>query len=142
MSCNRLIIISTQIIHKKKTSNKGNVLNLTVQDLEKCSSAVQQLAPRCWHRVNRQEEELLTGGGREGGRWESEGLSAIGDRGQDAILLTSDADSTGSGSLLDSILCTFLKGLPRWLSHEETACHFRRHRRQGLDPWVRKTPLE
>ena len=73
--------------------------------------------------MNRQEEELLTGGGREGGRWESEGLSAIGDRGQDAILLTSDADSTGSGSLLDSILCTFLKGLPRWLSHEETACH-------------------
>ena len=72
----------------------------------------------------------------------AEELSAIGDRGQDEILLTSDADSTGSGSLLDSILCTFLRGLPRWLSREESACQFRRHRRQRLDPWVRKTPLE
>ena len=47
---------------------KGNIFILTVQYLEKYSSAVQQLASRGWHRVNRQEE-LLTGGGRGGGRW-------------------------------------------------------------------------
>ena len=70
----------------------------------------------------------------------AEELSAIGDRGQDAVLLTSDADSTGSGSLLDSILCIFLKGLPRRLNGKESACQFRRHRKQGLDPRVRKTP--
>ena len=34
----------------------------------------------------------------------AEGLSAIGDRGQAAILLTPDVDGIGSGSLLDSIL--------------------------------------
>ena len=63
-------MLSTQIIHKKQTStkNKENILNLTVQNLEKYSSTVQQLAYRGWHRVNRQEE-LLTGGGRGGGRW-------------------------------------------------------------------------
>ena len=44
-----------------------NIFNLTVQSLEKYSSTVQQLAYRGWHRVNRQEE-LLTGGGRGGGR--------------------------------------------------------------------------
>ena len=37
-----------------------------------------------------------------GGR--AEGSSAIGDRGQAAISLTSDFDGTGSGSLLDSTL--------------------------------------
>ena len=38
--------------------------------LEKYSSTVQQLAYRGWHWVNRQEE-LLTGGGRGGGKWQS-----------------------------------------------------------------------
>ena len=42
-----------------------------------------------------------------------EGSSAIGDRGQAAISLTSDVDGTGSGSLLDSILSTLLK---KWSS--------------------------
>ena len=68
--CNRFIILFTQIIHKKQinTKNKENIFNLTVQYLEKYSSTVQQLAYRGWHRVNRQEE-LMTGGGRGGGRW-------------------------------------------------------------------------
>ena len=43
-----------------------------------------------------------------GGR-RAEGLSAIGDRGLAAISLTPDVDGTGSGSLLDSVLSTFLK---------------------------------
>ena len=66
---NRFIILFTQIIHKKQTQkNKENIFNLTVQYIEKYSSTVQQLVYRGWHRVNRQEE-LLTGGGRGGGRW-------------------------------------------------------------------------
>ena len=39
----------------------------------------------------------------------AEGLSAIGDGGQAAILLMPDVDGTGSGSLLGSILSTLLK---------------------------------
>ena len=39
----------------------------------------------------------------------AEGSSAIGDGGQAAISLTPDVESTGSGSLLDSILSTLLK---------------------------------
>ena len=31
-------------------------------------------------------------------------------------------------------------GLPRWLSGKESACHCRRLRRQGFNPWVRKIP--
>ena len=31
-----------------------------------------------------------------------------------------------------------LKKLPRWLSGEESPCQFRRHRRCGFNPWVRK----
>ena len=42
MYCNRFIILFTQIIHKKQTQK--NIFNLTVQYLEKYSSAVQQLA--------------------------------------------------------------------------------------------------
>ena len=38
-----------------------------------------------------------------------EGSSAIGDRGQTAVLLMPDVDATGSGSLLDSIISTLLK---------------------------------
>ena len=32
------------------------------------------------------------------------------------------------------------KGLPRWCSGKESACHCRRHKRHGFNPWVRKTP--
>ena len=39
----------------------------------------------------------------------AEGSSAIGDGGQAAISPTPDADGTGSGSLLDSILSMLLK---------------------------------
>ena len=38
----------------------------------------------------------------------AEGSSAIGDGGQAAVSLMPDVDGTGSGSLLDSILSTFL----------------------------------
>ena len=48
--------------------NKESTFNLIVLYLEKYSSTVQGLAYRGWHRLNRQEE-LLTGGGRGGGRW-------------------------------------------------------------------------
>ena len=41
-----------------------------------------------------------------------EGWSAIGNGGQAAISLMPDVDGTGSGSLLDSILLTFLKNDP------------------------------
>ena len=33
-----------------------------------------------------------------------------------------------------------LKKLPRWLSGEESPCQFRRHKRCGFNPWVRKIP--
>ena len=39
----------------------------------------------------------------------AEGSSTIGDGVQAAISLMPDVDGTGSGSLLDSILCTLLK---------------------------------
>ena len=42
----------------------------------------------------------------------AEGLSAMGDGRQAAISLTPEVDGTGSGSLLDSILSTFLKNDP------------------------------
>ena len=32
--------------------------------------------------------------------------------------------------------------IPRWLSGKESACQFRRHRRPGFYPWVRKIPWE
>ena len=35
-----------------------------------------------------------------------------------------------------------LKGLLRWLSGKESACHLRGCRRYGFDPWVGKIPLE
>ena len=46
-------------------------------------------------------EELLTGGGRQGGDGRAEGLSAIGDGEQAAISLTTDIDGRGPGSLLE-----------------------------------------
>ena len=66
------------------------------------SSIVQQLAYRGCHQVNRQEE-LLTRGGRGGGRWDgrAEGSSATGDGGQAAISLTPDIGVLISGSLLE-----------------------------------------
>ena len=47
--------------------------------------------------------------GEEMGDGGAEPLSAIGDGGQAAISFTLDMHGTGSGSLLDSILSTFLK---------------------------------
>ena len=43
------------------------------------------------------------------GNGRAEGLSTVGDRGQAAVSLTPDVDSTCSGSFLDSILSTLLK---------------------------------
>ena len=57
-------------VHGAAESDTTERLNWTGQYLEKYSGAVQQLAYRGWHSVNRQEE-LLTGGGRGGGRWQS-----------------------------------------------------------------------
>ena len=31
-------------------------------------------------------------------------------------------------------------GLPRWLSGKELTCQYRRHKRRGFHPWVRKIP--
>ena len=39
----------------------------------------------------------------------AEGSSAIGDGGQAAVSLMPDADGTGSGSLVDSVLSTLLR---------------------------------
>ena len=69
--CNMLTILFTEIIHKEQTKNKGDIFHLTVEYLEKCSSPVQQLAHRGWHRVTRQEEwvqeeEVVGSGGAEG----------------------------------------------------------------------------
>ena len=60
--------------------------------------------------MNRQEEQLSNQvKGEEEGDGRAEELSAIRDEGKTSILFTSDADGSGSGSLLDSILFTFLK---------------------------------
>ena len=60
--------------------------------------------------MNRQEEQLSSQvKGEEEGDGRAEVLSAIGDEGKAEILLTPDADVSGSDSLLDSILSTFLK---------------------------------
>ena len=56
------------IIHKK-TKNKENISNFTVQFLGKYGSIVQQLARRDWYQASRQEE-LLPGGRTGGGRWQ------------------------------------------------------------------------
>ena len=47
--------------------------------------------------------------GEEVGDGTAEGSSAIGEGGQAAISLMPDADGTGSGSLLDSVLSTLLR---------------------------------
>ena len=60
--------------------------------------------------MNRQEEQLSNQvKGEEEGDGRAEELSAIRDEGKTSILFTSDTDGSGSGSLLDSILFTFLK---------------------------------
>ena len=53
-------------------------------------------------------EELLTGGGRQGGDGRAEGLSAIGDGEQAAISLMPDVDGTGFGSFLEPDACSHL----------------------------------
>lgn len=79
-----------------------------MQYLEKYSSTVQQVAYRAWHLLNRQGE-LLTGGGRRGGRQEREGSSVIGDGGKAAVSVMPDIGGTSSDSLLDSVLSILLK---------------------------------
>ena len=60
--------------------------------------------------MNRQEEQLSNQvKGEEEGDGRAEELSEIRDEGKTSILFTSDTDGSGSGSLLDSILFTFLK---------------------------------
>ena len=54
----------------------------------------QQLAYRGWDGANRQGE-FLTGAGRGDGRWWREGLLAIGDAGQAAVLLMPDVHIFG-----------------------------------------------
>ena len=54
-------MLSTQTIDWK-TKQKINIFDLTVQDLEKYSSIVQQPVYRGWHRMKRQEELLMEEG--------------------------------------------------------------------------------
>jgi len=42
------------------------------------------------------------------------------------------------GNIYDDLL--YVKGLPRWCSGKESACQFRRHKKHGFDPWIRKIP--
>ena len=37
-------------------------------------------------------------------------------------------------------LAILVVGLPRWHSGKEPTCQCRRHKRQGFNPWVGKTP--
>ena len=55
------------------------------------------------------QEELLPAGGRGSGRWEAEGGSVTGNRGQALISFMPDFDGASSGFLLDSILSILLK---------------------------------
>ena len=107
--CNRFVILFTQIIQKKTSTQNKTCLILQYSSLE--STIVQH---NSWNtgagieqrgkKGYRQEE----GGKVEGGR--AEGLSATGDGGgQAAISLMLGVEGTGSGSLLDSILSTLLK---------------------------------
>ena len=56
----------------------------------------------------------LSGGGRGDGDCSVEGPSAIGERGHAAMSLMPDADGTVSGSLLVSILSSFLIKMIPW----------------------------
>ena len=42
--------------------------------------------------------------------------------------------------LLDLTSFSWSHWLPRWCGGKESACHCRRHKRCGFDPWVRKIP--
>ena len=66
----------------KQTRKQEDIFNLILHCLEKYSSTAQELADR--------QGELLTGAGRGAGRWQREGLLAVGDGGQAAVLLTPD----------------------------------------------------
>ena len=92
---NALYIESRKMVVKKTF--------LILQYLEKYSSTIQQLAHGDWHGVNKQESYRLEEG-EETGDGRAERSSPTGDGRQAVIPLTADADGTGSGSLLDSIL--------------------------------------
>ena len=77
------------------------------------SGRVQQLVHRGWHRVSR-KEELLTQGGRGGGRWQSRRLVRTGDGGRAAGSLAHDADGTGSRSLLEADAHSYLGKSATW----------------------------
>ena len=64
------------------TRKQEDIFNLILHCLEKYSSTAQELADR--------QGELPTGAGRGAGRWQREGLLAVGDGGQAAVLLTPD----------------------------------------------------
>ena len=55
------------------------------------------------------QEELLPAGDRGSGRWEAEGGSVTGNRGQALISFMPDFDGADSDFLLDSILSILLK---------------------------------
>lgn len=95
-------------ITRYKTKNKENIFNLTVQDLEKYSSAAEQLALRGGHRVNRREE-LVMEAGAEVGDGRARRVVSNRDGGQAAIPLAADFDGTSSGSTPDSIPAILLK---------------------------------
>ena len=82
-----------------------------MQDLEKYSSTVQQLALGGWHGVNGPEEFLMEEG-EEVGDGRAEGSSAIGDGGQPAASLIPDVDGTDALFLADSVLSTLLENNP------------------------------
>ena len=85
--------------------NKGNIFNLLVQCLEKYSSTVGQLA----HGLAWSEQTRAATDQRRDGRWGSRRTgSNRRRRASCSFPRTPDADGTGSGSLLDSVLSTLL----------------------------------
>ena len=70
--CDRFIKLFHINNTQKTNTEKENIFNLIVQNLEKYSRRVQQLAYRGWRQVNRQEE-LLTGGKRRAERLSARG---------------------------------------------------------------------
>ena len=69
--------------------------------------------------------------------WVADKATEVGSSG---ILKTLDLISFHLCFFLSKLLFPFL-GLPRWPRGEESTSQCRRHRRQGLDPWVGKIPL-
>ena len=107
--CDRFLILSTQIIHKKRQRTvKKTLFILQCSTLK--STVVQY---NSWHtgagiEWTGKKSYCLEEGG-EVGDGRAEGSSAIGDGGQAAISPMPHADGTGSASLLDSIPSTLLK---------------------------------